>query len=50
MKTMRELAYTVRAWLWTLFWIAVMDELILGGKLTKSFSALIDSKMPKKGV
>lgn len=51
MKTVRELAYTVRAWLWTLFWIAVFDEIILGGKLTSRFSSFIDAKIPniKKG-
>lgn len=48
MKVVRELAYTVRAWLWTLFWIAVCDEIILNGRLTNKVIKFIDKKFPNK--
>ena len=46
MKVVRELSYTVRAWLWTLFWIAVCDEIILNGRLTNAVhTALVGTVM-----
>lgn len=48
MKTVRELAYTVRAWLWTIFWMAVMDEILLNGKLLKKVTNAVESRTSKK--